>query len=140
MRERFNRAVLKTAVVFLATVSSNLTPSAIYFERVVNGESRGLDMNNWSVYILECSDGTYYTGITNDIEKRIKAHNSKSGARYTSRRIPVKCVYHREGYTQSEARKEEIILKDWSRKKKEKLIKGIISRLRSRQGRGRIAA
>ena len=92
-------------------------------------------MQDWSVYILECSDGTYYTGITNNLEKRIRIHNSGKGARYTSKRVPVKCIYSQNGYTQGEARQEEIILKDWSRKKKRKLINGAFdrtSRLRSK--------
>ena len=92
-------------------------------------------IKNWFVYILQCIDGTYYTGITNNLEKRIKIHNKKQGARYTSQRLPVKLCYSMGGYTQSEARKEEIVLKDWSRAKKEKLIKGIVerpSRLRSK--------
>jgi len=79
-------------------------------------------MNEWSVYILQCSDDTYYTGITNDIEHRLKAHNSKTGARYTSQRLPVHYVYIKNGYTQSEARKEEIVIKNWNREKKIKLI------------------
>ncbi len=85
-------------------------------------------MDDWIVYVLECSDYTYYTGITNDLKKRIHAHNSGQGAKYTSKRIPVKCVYYQSGYTQSEARREEIILKNWSRSKKRKLIEGVITR------------
>ena len=87
---------------------------------------------DWIVYILQCIDGTYYTGITNNLEKRIKTHNSKHGAKYTSQRSPVRLCYSMGGYTQSEARKEEITLKDWRRNKKEKLMKGLLSRLRSR--------
>jgi len=83
---------------------------------------------DWKVYILQCSDSTYYVGITNNVEKRFAIHQRGKGARYTSQRLPVKIVYLMSGYTQSEARKEEIILKDWRREKKEKLIKGIIRR------------
>ena len=89
----------------------------------------------WFVYIAQCADGTYYTGITNDLKKRMKAHNNKHGAKYTSQRLPVKLCYSMGGYSQSEARKEEIILKDWNRDKKRKLIEGIFkrsSRLRSK--------
>lgn len=99
-----------------------------------NRELEGI-IKDWIVYILECSDGTYYTGITNDLDKRMRIHNSGKGARYTSRRIPVKCVYQQNGLTQRKARQEEIILKDWSKKKKIKLIEGVFersSRLRSK--------
>jgi len=80
-------------------------------------------IKNWFVYILQCADGTYYTGITNNLEKRIKIHNKKQGAKYTSQRLPVKLCYSMGKYTQSEARKEEIILKDWNRNKKRKINK-----------------
>jgi len=83
---------------------------------------------DWCVYILQCSDNTYYTGITNDFEKRLQLHQSGRAARYTAQRKPVKMVYYQDGYNQSEARKEEIVLKDWRRDKKERLIKGEISR------------
>ena len=48
------------------------------------------------VYILECADKTLYTGYTNDLDKRIKAHNDGKGAKYTKNRLPVKMVYHEE--------------------------------------------
>ena len=80
----------------------------------------------WFVYILQCADGTYYTGITNNLKKRINAHNNKQGAKYTSQRLPVKLCYSAGGYSQSEAIKKEIDLKNWKRNKKEKLIKGFI--------------
>ena len=83
---------------------------------------------NWSVYILQCSDGTYYTGITNDIDKRLKMHCHGKAARYTAQRLPVRLCYNQEGYSQGEARREEIILKDWSKKKKIKLIEGVFER------------
>jgi putative endonuclease len=89
-------------------------------------------MKDWSVYILLCNNDTYYTGITNDLNKRMKAHFSGKAARYTAQRRPVKLVYHEEGFSQSEARKEEIVLKDWRKEKKKKLIEGFFSRLRSR--------
>jgi putative endonuclease len=79
--------------------------------------------NNWSIYILECSDGTYYTGITNNIGKRLKSHQKGKGARYTSGRLPVKIAYQKDGLTESQARKEEFQIKSWSRPEKEKLIR-----------------
>ena len=49
--------------------------------------------HNWYVYIVLCSDNTYYTGISNNVDKRIIAHNNKKGAKYTKSRLPVKLVY-----------------------------------------------
>ena len=59
------------------------------------------------VYILECNDGTLYTGWTNDIDKRFKAHNDGKGAKYTKGRRPLKLVYLEELETKSEALKRE---------------------------------
>ena len=58
-------------------------------------------------YILECSDGTYYTGWTNQIEKRVKDHNAGKGAKYTKSRLPVKLVYLEESATKEEAMRRE---------------------------------
>ena len=85
-------------------------------------------MKTYYVYIVKCADQSYYTGITNNLKERLKLHQRGKAARYTSQRLPVKIVYCRKGYSQREARQEEIILKDWSREKKEKLINGIIER------------
>ena len=60
----------------------------------------------WKVYIIECSDLTYYTGISNDVEKRIDTHNNKKGAKYTKTRTPVKLVYQQSFETKSLAAKE----------------------------------
>ncbi len=73
-------------------------------------------------YILECADGTYYTGYTNDIEKRVKTHNLGKGAKYTRGRTPVKVVYYEEYETMSEAMKRECSIKKLDRKHKEKLV------------------
>ena len=58
-------------------------------------------------YIVECRDGTLYTGWTTDLEKRIKAHNTGKGAKYTKIRAPVRLVYHEEYETKQEALKRE---------------------------------
>lgn len=73
-------------------------------------------------YIVKCSDGTLYTGWTNDLEKRIKAHNEKKGAKYTKTRTPVELVYFEEFATKEEAMRREYAIKHISRKEKEKLI------------------
>jgi putative endonuclease len=53
-------------------------------------------MNPWTVYILECADGSWYTGITTDIERRLKQHNAGKAGRYTRSRLPVRLVCVRE--------------------------------------------
>ena len=73
-------------------------------------------------YIVECSDGTLYTGWTNDIEKRLKAHNEGKGAKYTRCRKPVKLVYLEESDTKQQAMSREAKIKQLSRQEKEKLI------------------
>ena len=76
-------------------------------------------------YILKCSDGTYYTGWTNDLDKRLKAHNGgKSGAKYTRNRRPVTLVYYEEFQRKQEAMKREYAIKQLGRKEKQKLIAG----------------
>lgn len=74
------------------------------------------------VYIVECSDRTFYIGYTIDLEKRIQIHNEGSGAKYTRGRVPVKLLYYEEFHDISLALKREIALKKLSRKQKEKLI------------------
>ena len=82
-----------------------------------------MDKDIWHVYMVRCSDGTLYTGITNDLEKRIEAHNSgKDGARYTRSRGPVKLVYSEEAGTKSAAAKLEYKIKKMTREKKMKLV------------------
>lgn len=77
----------------------------------------------WVVYILLCSDNTYYTGITNDLESRLDKHKNGLGAKYTRGRGPLKCVYVCEMIDKSSALKEEYRIKQLTRKKKIELIK-----------------
>lgn len=77
------------------------------------------------VYILECSDGTLYTGWTNNLEKRFKAHSSGKGAKYTRGRLPVKIVYYEEFQDKISAQKREYAIKTLNRIEKLKLIKAI---------------
>lgn len=74
-------------------------------------------------YILRCSDGTLYTGWTNDIEKRLKAHNCGKGAKYTKTRTPVELVYVETFGTKEEAMKREYAIKHMTKQKKLQLIK-----------------
>lgn len=73
-------------------------------------------------YILECKDGTLYTGWTNNLEKRLKDHNDGKGAKYTKARRPVVLVYHETFETKEEAMRREYAIKQLSRAEKEKLI------------------
>lgn len=75
-------------------------------------------------YIVECSDGTFYTGWTNDLDRRIDAHNSGKGAKYTKTRRPVTLVYYEMFETKEEAMRREYEIKQYSRRQKEKLIAG----------------
>ena len=70
------------------------------------------------VYILCCSDGTLYTGWTNDLEKRVEKHNSGKGSKYTRMRVPVELVYSRDFESKKEAMREEWRIKQLSRKEK----------------------
>jgi putative endonuclease len=77
----------------------------------------------WHVYMVRCSDGTLYTGITNDLEKRIEAHNSgKDGARYTRSRRPVKLIYSEKAGSRSAAARLEYQLKRLPLAEKNRLI------------------
>ena len=72
----------------------------------------------------KCSDGTLYTGWTNDLEKRVEAHNSGKGAKYTKARRPVELAYYEEFETKEQAMKREYAIKQLGRKEKQKLIAG----------------
>lgn len=80
-------------------------------------------MKQWVVYIVECADGTLYTGITNDIEARIKKHNDGKGAKYTRSRLPVKLMKMFEMTDKSHASREEYRIKQLSRQDKLLLLK-----------------
>ena len=73
-------------------------------------------------YILRCSDNTLYTGWTNDMEKRLEAHNQGLGAKYTRGRTPVELVYLEQFATKQEAMKREAAIKKLPKKDKLKLI------------------
>ena len=75
----------------------------------------------WFVYIVKCSDGTLYTGISNNVEKRIEKHNKGKGARYTKTRRPVTLFKSWEFPSKSDAMKEEYRIKQLSREEKLKL-------------------
>jgi putative endonuclease len=82
----------------------------------------------WYVYILECKDKTFYTGITTNLERRIKEHNtSLLGAKYTKSRRPVKLVYSKRKRNKSYAQKEEARIKKLRRDEKKNFLNNIKS-------------
>lgn len=76
----------------------------------------------WLVYILECRDGSLYTGITNHLERRLRQHNNGSASRYTRSRLPVTVVYHELCTGHSQALSRELTIKSSTRTDKQKLI------------------
>jgi len=82
------------------------------------------DNNKWYVYMVECADGTLYTGISNDVNKRVLTHNKGKGAKYTRTRLPVSLKWFSGCENRSEASKEEHRIKKLTRKNKIKLING----------------
>ena len=89
--------------------------SALFYERKWYMET------NWYLYILRCRDDTLYTGITTDVDKRLEAHRSGKGAKYTRGRGPLELVYREECGSHSSALKREAEVKKLSREEKEKL-------------------
>ncbi|MFD2831639.1 GIY-YIG nuclease family protein [Corticicoccus populi] len=79
-------------------------------------------MDEYYIYIVECSDGSLYTGYAADVKERVKKHNAGLGAKYTRHRIPVTLRYQESFATKSEAMKREIAIKKLSRKQKMLLI------------------
>lgn len=84
------------------------------------------DTGKWFIYILCCFGGTYYTGITNNINNRVNRHNDGKGAEYTRLRRPVKLVYVEEVNSISEAMRIEKRIKKMAKNKKEALLKQFV--------------
>ena len=76
----------------------------------------------WHVYIIECSDGTLYTGITNDLDRRITAHNDGRGAKYTKSRRPVHLRYNEPAVDRKNASQREYAIKSLRKAEKMRLI------------------
>jgi len=85
-------------------------------------QSAAGDENQHHVYIVECSDGSYYTGYTTDVDRRVEEHNDGRGAKYTRGRAPVELVYVETFGTQSEALQREHSIKALHRGAKESLV------------------
>ena len=78
------------------------------------------------IYMVECADGTYYTGWTNDLENRLAAHNAGTGARYTRGRGPVRLVYKEECTDKQSAQRREWAIKKLTRAQKEQLVSSVM--------------
>ena len=76
----------------------------------------------WYLYILRCGDGTLYTGITTDVQKRLSAHAAGRGAKYTKGRGPLELSYQEECGTHGDALRRELTVKSLSRQEKEQLL------------------
>ena len=82
------------------------------------------------IYILQCADGSYYTGSTVDLERRLAQHQAGEGANYTKKRLPVKLVYYEKLARIDKAFYREKQIQGWSRKKKDALIAGRTDKLK----------
>lgn len=106
-------------------VSGNVVPDhAVPGNGSANKGLTEKEGDHWFVYILRCADNSLYTGITTDINKRLKQHNGieKCGAKYTRGRQPVMLIYQESSISRSSASKREIEIKRLPKVQKEKLI------------------
>ena len=77
------------------------------------------DKDNWCVYIIEASDGSFYTGITTNLERRFSEHQSgRNGAKYFNGRTPVRVLFHENNHSRSSASKQEARIKSMTRSQK----------------------
>ena len=91
------------------------------YKRMIAGMKKN-GKADWAVYILRCSDGSLYTGTTNDIDRRVKMHNAGQGAKYTKTRRPVTIVFQKKRMTRSQALIRECAIKSLPKKEKEALV------------------
>ncbi len=91
-------------------------------------------MAHWTVYILRCSDGSLYTGITKDLERRVGKHNAGKASKYTRSRRPVRLAWRSGPLAESAARRREARIKTWDKARKESLVRSGPERRRLRPG------
>lgn len=103
--------------IFTLTFTDNFTRMPISSSKNIKKKS-----NRWHLYILKCSDNTFYTGITNDVLRRLGMHNDGKASRYTRSRRPVILIYQERCRNKSSALKKEYRMKSLSRKEKEDYI------------------
>lgn len=92
-------------------------------------ETYGVDKKAepWFLYMLRCSDGSLYTGVTNNLERRLTMHNKGTASRYTRTRLPVEMLYHETCASRTQAMVRECAVKAFSRKQKDELIRAMQS-------------
>jgi putative endonuclease len=90
-------------------------------------------MSEWFIYIVRCVDDSYYTGISNNVEQRIKKHNAGIGAAYTRSHRPVVLIWQESAESESAAKRREAQIKKWTRSKKENLVNGVWGKLEARK-------
>lgn len=91
---------------------------------IIETMSKKIHRGRFHVYIIECSDGTYYTGYTNDLEKRLRRHNEGSASKYTRKRLPARLVWSKKCISQRAAMRTEVRIKLMRRKDKASLVSG----------------
>ena len=91
------------------------------------------DLKPWFVYLVRCRDGSIYTGITDDIEARLKKHNAGRGARYTAQRRPVILLHSETMPNQGSAMRREAQIKRWGKAQKECLAQGTSATARAKK-------
>lgn len=97
------------------------------YKRMLDGMMRTKNKYHrevWYIYILRCQDATFYTGVTKDLERRLKMHNSGKASRYTRIRRPVVMIYHEQAKGRAKALVRECAIKAMSRQAKERLVNG----------------
>lgn len=97
--------------------------------------ARGVRRQKWFLYILRCADGSLYTGITNDLDRRLRLHGAGKASRYTRTRRPVELVYRERCIGRARALVRECAVKDLGRARKLELIGGARATFRSPNGR-----
>lgn len=106
-----------------------MSPELVHTEFVEVSKDESKDLIMWHVYILSCSNGAYYIGSTNDLERRLQEHFSGRGGHYTKTNRPVKLLYTERYPTSEQARNRETQLKGWTRRKKAAIIAGDLEKL-----------
>lgn len=119
---RENTIAKWSALGFLDGLKGHVDPNIAKLYECCKSTEINEVKKDWEVYMVECSDGTLYTGISNDVPKRVLTHNSGKGAKYTKTRLPVVLKWQKQCENRSEASKEEYKVKKLTKKQKLKLI------------------
>ena len=99
-------------------------------------ENKNIEEKQNYVYMLECSDGSYYTGWTTHLRERVRTHNGGEGAKYTRSRQPVHLVYYEICSSRSDAMKREYAVKHLPRKEKERMVREAAERIAAFESQG----